>query len=65
MKQLRRAGCSEDEAEEIFSGVLLETMAKPDPFPKKLVEAQLVSGIKKMCLWRLIDQRRDEPVRFA
>lgn len=63
MRELRKAGCSEDEAEEIFSGALLETMSKPDLFLKKLAEAQLVSGIKAMCQWRLIDRRRcDRPL---
>jgi RNA polymerase sigma factor (sigma-70 family) len=58
MRELRRAGCSEDEADDIFSGAFFETMSKVDPFSGKLAEAQLVSGIKKTCRWRLIDRRR-------
>jgi RNA polymerase sigma factor (sigma-70 family) len=58
MRELRRAGCSEDEAEEIFSGAFSETMGKVDPFSRKFAEAQLVSGIKTTCHWRLISRRR-------
>jgi DNA-directed RNA polymerase specialized sigma24 family protein len=60
MRELRRAGCSEDEADDIFSGTFLETMSKVDPFSRKLAEAQLISGIKTTCQWRLIDRRRHD-----
>jgi len=62
MKELRRAGCSELEAEEIFSEAFVAMMDKVDPFSRKFAEAepQLVSGIKKTCRWRLIDRRRHE-----
>jgi RNA polymerase sigma factor (sigma-70 family) len=60
MRELRRAGCSEDEADDIFSGAFFETMSKVDPFSRKLAEAQLVKGIKATCHWRLIDRRRHD-----
>jgi RNA polymerase sigma factor (sigma-70 family) len=60
MRELRRAGCSEDEADDIFSGAFFETMSKVDPFSMKLAEAQLVNGIKTTCHWRLIDRRRHD-----
>lgn len=58
MRELRRAGCSEDEADDIFSGAFFETMSRIDPFSRKFAEAQLVNGIKTSCRWRLIDRRR-------
>jgi RNA polymerase sigma factor (sigma-70 family) len=60
MRELQRAGCSEDEADDIFSGAFFETMSKVDPFSRKLAEAQLVNGIKTACRWRLIDRRRHD-----
>jgi len=60
MKELRRAGCSEDEAEEIFSDACIETMNEVDPISREFMEPQMVNAIKTICRWRLIDRRRHD-----
>jgi DNA-directed RNA polymerase specialized sigma24 family protein len=62
LAELRRAGCSGEEAEDIFGTTLERIMGKFDPTDSPYAEAQLVSLLKKACLQKLIDERRHRRV---
>ncbi len=59
---LRRAGCTEEEAEEIFATTLERIMGKFDPTDSPYAPAQMVSLLKKACQQKLIDERRHRSV---
>jgi RNA polymerase sigma factor (sigma-70 family) len=61
--ELRRRGCSEEEAEEFFSAALEKVMETVDPIAREFSAAQMVNFIKQAC-WRcLIDERRRRGLR--
>lgn len=62
MRDLRRAGCSEEEAEDIFSTVLEGVMSKRDPVGEGFSQAQTVALLKQACRQKLIDERRHRAV---
>lgn len=56
--ELRRRGCSEEEAEECFAMALEKVMERVDPIEREFSEAQMVSFIKQTC-WRcFLDSHR-------
>lgn len=59
LAELRRAGCSESDAEDIFATTLERIMRKFDP---AYGPAQTVALLKKACLQKLIDERRHRDV---
>ena len=63
LNELRRKGCSEEEAEEHFSVAFEKVMETVDPIAREFSAAQMVSFIKRAC-WRcLIDERRRRGLR--
>jgi len=56
--ELRRKGCSEEEAEEIFAAAFEKVMETVDPIERDFSAAQMVSFVKQACWRRLIDERR-------
>ncbi len=64
--ELRRAGCREEEAEEIFSATFERIMARRDPEREGFSSAQTVALLKHACHQRLVDERRHrEVLRFV
>jgi RNA polymerase sigma factor (sigma-70 family) len=61
--ELRRRGCGEEEAEEIFAAAFERTMAAVDPIAREFSEAQMVNYVKRACLRRLIKERRRRALR--
>lgn len=60
---LRRAGCGEADAEDIFAATLERIMRKfDDPESSPYAPAQTVALLKKACLQKLIDERRHRDV---
>lgn len=63
MRELRKKGCSEDLAEDIFSTALLKVMDRPDdPTKRGFDPAQMVNYLKAACHTCLIDDRRHRGV---
>lgn len=63
ISELRRKGCSEEEAEDVFSTALEKVMATVDPIAREFSAAQMVNFIKQTC-WRcLVDERRRRGLR--
>jgi RNA polymerase sigma factor (sigma-70 family) len=62
LAELRRAGCREEEAEDIFATTLERIMGKFDPTGSTYAQAQVVSLLKKACLQKLVDERRHRGV---
>jgi RNA polymerase sigma factor (sigma-70 family) len=58
LSELRRKGCGEDEAEEIFTAALERVMGSVDPVAREFSEAQMVTYIKRACWSRFVDARR-------
>jgi RNA polymerase sigma factor (sigma-70 family) len=58
LAELRRRGCTEEEAEEIFTDALARVMGSVDPVARDFSEGQMVAYIKRACWSRLIDERR-------
>jgi RNA polymerase sigma factor (sigma-70 family) len=58
MKSLRSAGCSEEEAEEIFDEVLTRVMDEVDPIDRAFAPPQMVNYLKTACRNQLISDRR-------
>lgn len=58
LNQLRLAGCSEEEAEEIFQGTFERVMQTVDPIARGFAVPQMVNMLKTSCRHRLIDERR-------
>jgi RNA polymerase sigma factor (sigma-70 family) len=63
LNELRRAGCSEEEAEELFSEAFRKVMETVDPIARGFSEAQMVNFIKRSCWRLLIDERRRRGLR--
>ncbi len=59
---LRGVGCSEEEAEELFSAVNLKVMDSVDPIARHFEPPQMVNLMKKSCRRLLIDEHRHEKV---
>jgi RNA polymerase sigma factor (sigma-70 family) len=59
---LRRLGCPQAEAEEVFSETYVTVMEKVDPIERGLHEAQMVNLMKTACRRRLINLRHREGV---
>lgn len=59
---LRKRGCSESEAEEIFAATFEKVMEAVDPIARDFLPAQMVNFIKRACQRRLIDERRHRSV---
>lgn len=62
LAQLRRAGCPEEEAEEIFAATFERIMRRRDPPREGFAAAQTVALLKRACLQKLIDERRHRDV---
>jgi RNA polymerase sigma factor (sigma-70 family) len=63
VSELLRKGCSEEEAEDIFSTALEKVMETVDPIAREFSAAQMVNFIKQTC-WRcLVDERRRRGLR--
>jgi RNA polymerase sigma factor (sigma-70 family) len=62
LRDLRQAGCSEEEAEEVFSAAFEYVMETVDPVNRGFAQAQMVNFIKRSCHRRLIDERRHRHV---
>lgn len=62
LHQLRGAGCSEEEAEEIFQATLERVMETVDPVSRRFAVPQMVNLLKTACHRRLIDERRHQGV---
>jgi DNA-directed RNA polymerase specialized sigma24 family protein len=56
--ELRRAGCGEEDAEELFAATFERIMGKRDPLAEGFSAPQTVCLLKKACRERLIDERR-------
>jgi len=61
--ELRRKGCSEEEAEEIFTAAFEKVMRAVDPIAREFSEAQMVGYVKRACWFRLIAERRRRGLR--
>jgi DNA-directed RNA polymerase specialized sigma24 family protein len=59
LAELRRAGCSEEDAEDIFATTLERIMRKFDP---AYAPAQTIALLKRACREKLIDERRHQGV---
>lgn len=60
--ELRRAGCDEEEAQEIFAATLERIMRRRDPVGEGFGPAQTVTLLKQACVQKLIDERRHRDV---
>ena len=61
LRELRRQGCSEEKAEELFAVAVAKVMESVDPIEREFTAPQMVNFIKRAC-WRcFIDARRQEP----
>lgn len=60
--ELRRAGCSEEEAEDVFAATFERVMRRLDPDREGFVPAQTVTLLKQACRQKLIDERRHSGV---
>jgi RNA polymerase sigma factor (sigma-70 family) len=60
--ELRRAGCTEDEAEEVFMATCEKVMSTVDPIARRFAPGQMVVLLKISCKRRLIDERRHRSV---
>jgi RNA polymerase sigma factor (sigma-70 family) len=58
LNELRKAGCDEEEAEEIFAATLEHVMASVDPVERSFAVPQMVNFIKRAAWRTLIDERR-------
>jgi DNA-directed RNA polymerase specialized sigma24 family protein len=58
LAELRRGGCGEADAEDIFATTLERVMRKFDSGGSAYGPAQTIALLKKACLHRLIDERR-------
>lgn len=62
LSDLRRAGCSEEDAQDIFAATLERIMRKFDPTEATYAPQQMVALLKKACRQKLIDERRHRGV---
>lgn len=63
LAELRRSGCSEGEAEEIFTAALERVMRTVDPIARQFSEAQMVSYVKRACWSHMVAARRRRSLR--
>lgn len=63
LAELRRRGCSEEEAEEVFTAALERTMEKVDPIARRFSEAQMVNYVKRACWTHLVAERQRRGLR--
>lgn len=59
---LRKAGCSEEEAEDVFAETFERVMRTVDPIERNFAVPQMVEFLKKACRRKLIDERRHQGV---
>ncbi|HEU4904591.1 MAG TPA: hypothetical protein VFT19_00535 [Solirubrobacterales bacterium] len=62
LAELRRFGCDEGEAEEIFAATLERIMRRRDPLGEGFNRAQTVALLKQACRQKAIDERRHRDV---
>ncbi len=60
LAELRRRGCEEHEAEELFAAAYARVMESVDPIERRFSAPQMVRFVKRACTRRLIDERRRE-----
>jgi len=58
LAELRRRGCDEQEAEDLFSAAYAAVMESVDPIERCFSARQMVQLVKRACWRRLIDERR-------
>ncbi len=63
MAELRRRGCSDQEAEELFAASYAKVMESVDPIEREFSSPQMVRFVKRACWHRLVDERRRRIVR--
>ena len=63
LAELRRRGCDEHEAEELFAAAYAKVMESIDPIERRFSAPQMVRFVKRSCWYRLVDERRRLVVR--
>ncbi|MBS1895447.1 MAG: sigma-70 family RNA polymerase sigma factor [Actinobacteria bacterium] len=58
LSELRKAGCSEEEAEEIFAATFEHVMRTVDPIARSFAVPQMVNFVKRAAWRTMIDERR-------
>jgi len=58
LAELRRRGCSDQEAEELFAAAYARVMESVDPIERRFTASQMVRFVKRACWHRLVDERR-------
>ncbi|MGE5281813.1 MAG: sigma-70 family RNA polymerase sigma factor [Chloroflexota bacterium] len=58
LAELRRRGCDEHEAEELFAAAFEKVMEAVDPIERRFSASQMVRFVKRACCRRLIDEDR-------
>ncbi len=58
LAELRRRGCDEHEAEELFAAAYAKVMEAVDPIEREFSAPQMVRFVKRACWRRLVDERR-------
>jgi RNA polymerase sigma factor (sigma-70 family) len=58
LAELRRRGCDDQEAEDLFSATYAAVMESVDPIERCFSAPQMVQLIKRACWRRLVDERR-------
>ncbi len=64
LAELRRRGCDELEAEELFAASYARVMESVDPIEREFSSVQMVRFVKRACWHRLVDERRRRIVRI-
>ena len=62
LAELRRRGCDEHEAEELFVAAYTKVMESVDPIERRFDAPQMVQLVKLACWRRLVDERRRLPL---
>jgi len=63
LAELRRRGCDEHAAEELFAAAYAKVMESVDPIERRFSAPQMVRFVKRACCRRLIDERRQRAQR--
>ncbi len=63
LAELRRRGCDEHEAEELFAAAYAKVMEAVDPIEREFSAPQMVRFVKRACWRRLVDERRQRAQR--
>jgi RNA polymerase sigma factor (sigma-70 family) len=58
LAELRRRGCDEQEAEELFAAAYAKVMESVDPIERCFSAPQMVCFVKRACWRRLVEERR-------